>query len=207
MIRRLTGRLVAVETESVLVELGGVGYEVLVPLSALPELTRCIGQEQTLHTIQYFEGSPAAAHLVPRLVGFLTEADRGFFSLFTKIKGISIRRGLRAMSVPVPQLAAAIEHGDTRLLTGLPEIGKKTAAQIIAELRGRMGEFIGPSALPPAIADLTAAQRVAAEILVQWGDRRADAERWVAAAVAADPSLTEPDAIVRAAYRVKEGRM
>jgi Holliday junction resolvasome RuvABC DNA-binding subunit len=108
------------------------------------------------------------------------------------------------MSVPAQQLAAAIEHGDTRLLTTLPEIGKKTAAQIITDLRGKLGRFLEPAALPTPMTELTGAQRTAVDILVQWGDRRADAQCWVALAVAADAQLTSPDALVRAAYRMKE---
>jgi hypothetical protein len=57
------------------------------------------------------------------------------------------------------------------------------------------------------MAEMTDAQRVALEILVQWGDRRADAQRWIAAAVERDPALAEPDAIVRAAYRARETRV
>jgi Holliday junction DNA helicase RuvA len=204
MICRLRGQLVRVGPETVELDVGGTGYEVMVAGTTLAELGGCDGQEVTLHTVQYFEGNPAGANLVPRLVGFRTEAERAFFQLFTRVKGISNRRALRAMHVPVAQLAAAIESADARLLTSLPEIGKKTAQQIITELQGHCTAFASaPSAPQAAHAELTAAQRVALEILVQWGDRRADAQRWVAAAVEADPALNEPDAIVRAAYRVK----
>ncbi len=207
MICRLSGRLASVGAESVILEIGAVSYEVMVPASAAVELQRLLGGEISLFTVQYFEGNPAAAHLIPRLIGFLTPAEREFFNLFTKVKGISNRRALRAMSVPVHQLAAAIERGDVRLLTTLPEVGKKTAAQIVSELQGRVQRFVEPSAAPLPAAEMSEAQRVALDILVQWGDRRADAQRWIAAAVQADPSLAEPDAIVRAAYRAKELRV
>jgi len=204
VICRLTGRLVSVSEETAVIDLGGVGYEVMVPAATIGELHTHIGQDITLFTVQYFEGNPAGAHLIPRLVGFVTEADRDFFRLFTKVKGISSRRALRAMSVPAHQLAAAIEHGDTRLLTTLPEIGKKMASQILAEMQGHCQAFLIPEAVPPPIAELTDAQRIALDILVQWGDRRADAQRWIAAAVEADPSLKVPEDIVRAAYRAKQ---
>jgi holliday junction DNA helicase RuvA len=207
VICRLTGRVAGVSEDTVVMELGGISYEVLVPASSIPEMQRLAGNELTLFTIQYFEGNPAGANLIPRMVGFLTESDRAFFSLFTKVKGISNRRALRAMSVPAHQLAAAIERGDARLLTTLPEIGKKTAAQIITDLQGKTQRFVAPSATPLPMAEMTDAQRVAVDILVQWGDRRADAQRWVGAAVQADKKLTGPDEIVRAAYRVKELRV
>jgi Holliday junction DNA helicase RuvA len=189
------------------VDAGSLSYEVMVSTATAGDLARLVGGEVSLFTVQYFEGNPAGAHLIPRLIGFLSPADREFFTLFTKVKGISNRRALRAMGLPVHQLAAAIERGDVRLLTTLPEIGKKTAAQIVSELQGRVQRFLEPSAAPVPVAEMTDAQRVALEILVQWGDRRADAQRWIAAAVQADPSLAEPDAIVRAAYRARELRI
>jgi Holliday junction DNA helicase RuvA len=207
MICRLTGKVASLGEDAAVMDLGGVSYEVMVPASARPELQRLVGNEITLFTVQYLEGNPAGANLVPRLVGFLAESDRAFFSLFTKVKGISNRRALRAMAVPIHQLAGAIERGDARLLTSLPEIGKKTAAQIITDLQGRTQRFLEPSAAPLPMAEMTDAQRVALEILVQWGDRRADAQRWIAAAVERDPALAEPDAIVRAAYRARETRV
>lgn len=206
MICRLTGRVASLGPDAVVMDVGAVSYEVFVPATTLNELQEFVGREATLFTLQYFEGNPAGAHLIPRLIGFLSETEQVFFAAFTRVKGISNRRALRAMSLPVPQLAAAIESGDARLLTSLPEIGKKTAAQIITELRGHVGDFAGPAGMPVAAPALTDAQRVAVEILVQWGDRRADVERWVAAAVEGDPTLAEPDAIVRAAYRVKTTR-
>ncbi len=206
MICRLTGRLTEIGEDSAVLETGGLGYEVLLPALALTELSQRRGEELTLFTLQHFEGNPAGSHLVPRLIGFLTAGDRDFFRLFTRVKGISFRRALRAMCLPVPQIAAAIESGDARLLTSLPEIGKKTAAQVVAELQGKLQAFVVAAEPTRPAAVLNDAQRIAVEILVQWGDRRADAQRWVAAAVEAEPHLVKPEDIVRAAYRHKEAR-
>ena len=205
MICRLTGRIVSVGEQAALVEVGGLCYETLVPVSSLPELERLVGEEVTLFTIQYLEGNPTGTNMIPRMIGFLRETDREFFNVFTKVKGISIRRALRAMAVPPHQLAAAIETGDDRLLSTLPEIGKKTAAQIITDLRGKLDRFLIETAAPLPLREMSDAQKVALEILVQWGDKRADAQRWIATAVENDPDLREPDAIVRAAYKIKHG--
>jgi Holliday junction DNA helicase RuvA len=209
VICRLTGLLAHVGAESVVVDVQGVGYEVLVPGSDLPALTDAAGRELTLHTVQYLEGNPAGANLTPRLVGFLDPSAKTFFGLFTRVKGISMRRALRAMCLPVAQLAAAIEQGDVRTLQSLPEIGKKTASQVVSDLRGKLTELaagmVADEAATP-VGELSEAQRLAVEILVQWGDRRVDAERWVARAVDEDPTLSGPDAIVSAAYRRRMAR-
>ena len=165
---------------------------------------RLTGETVTLHTMEYLEGNPTGTHFIPRLIGLLSEADREFLQLFTRVKGISIRKALRVMSISTQQLAAAIEDGDTALLCSLPEIGKKTATQIVSDLRGKLDVHIGSSARSPVVAEMTDSQQVALGILVQWGDRRADAQRWIAAAVAQHPDLVEPDEIVRAAYRTKQ---
>lgn len=204
MICRLTGRLASISPDAAVIDLGSISYEVFVPAWTVGELQGIVGSEVTLFTLHYFEGNPAGAHLLPRLIGFLSESDREFFKSLTKVKGVSSRRALRVMSLPAHQLAAAIEQGNLRLLTTLPEVGKKTAAQMVTELRGQMHRFLEPSATPVAPAEMTDAQRIAVDILVQWGDRRADALRWVSGVLAADPTLTEPEAIVRAAYRVKQ---
>ena len=205
MICRLSGRVVSVDEQAAVVEVGGLCYEVLVPACSLPDLARLTDNDVTLFTIQYLEGNPAASNFVPRMIGLLSESDRDFFNKFVKVKGVSMRKALRAMALPACQLAAAIENGDERVLTSLPEIGKRIAAQIVTDLRGRLDAFLVPTAAPIPLRELTEAQKVALEILVQWGDRRADAQRWIAAAVEADPSLTTPEDIVRAAYRAKHG--
>ena len=109
------------------------------------------------------------------------------------------------MSLPVAQIASAIERGDVRLLAGLPELGKTTASRVVSELQGKLDEFAAATEPAVTTGPMSEAQRLAVDILVQWGDRRADAERWVAAAVNAHGDLSEPEEIVRAAYRCKEG--
>lgn len=206
MICRLRGQLAAINDESAVVDSGPISYEILMPAHTLLALRGELGRDVSLSTLQYLEGHPAGAHLTPRLVGFLDDRDRALFGLLTRIRGISVRKALRAMSLPTPQIATAITRGEIRLLTSLPEIGRKTATQIVSELQEAVQPLSLQDAHPAPLAALTGAQRVAVDILVQWGDRRADAERWVAAAVDHEPALAEPDEIVRAAYRVKGQR-
>ena len=205
MICRIIGRVAAVGEQAVVLEVGNIAYEVFVARSSLPDLQRLIGNDVTLFTMQYLDGNPTVGSLVPRLVGFLSEVDREFFNELVKVKGLGIRKALRAMSVPGSQIALAIENGDERFLSGLPEIGKRTATHVIAHLRGKVQRFVTPAAAPTPVAELTSAQKIAMAILVSWGDRRADAQRWIAAAVEARPDLVEPDEIVRVAYRIKQG--
>ena len=205
MICRLTGRILSVDELAAVVETNGLAYELNVPTSSLVDLQRLTGQEITLFTVQYFEGNPTGTNMIPRLIGFLNDTDRAFFNMFIKVKGVSMRRALKTMAVPAHQIAAAIEAGDERMLASLPEIGKKTAKQIVNDLGGKLERFVLAGVAPTPVQDLTDAQKVALDILIQWGDRRPDAQRWLTQAVKNDPSLTEPEDIVRAAYKVKHG--
>lgn len=206
MIVRLTGTLADVDDDAVTLEVGGLAYALLVPAVSIGELRALVGRSITLHTVHYVEGNPGMGNLTPRLLGFLTSTEREFFEELTRVKGVSARRALRAMAVPAAHIAAAIERDDQKFLTGLPEIGKKTAAQMVTELRGRVQRFAAEGAAPPPLPTLTEVQRLAVEVLVAWGDRPAEAQRWVAAAVESDPALSGPDQIVRAVYKLRQSR-
>lgn len=210
MIIRLTGNLVDVDEESIVLDRDGVAREVLVPRFAIAELAAYRGQQVTLHTIEFFEGNHGSGHLVPRLLGFLHREDRAFFERFVDVKGIGPRKALKALAQPVRKIAAWIEAGDGKALASLPGIGARAAEMIVATLRGKMKDLAiaaesGGSAASGMAVQLSLAQRDALEILVAWGDPRAEAERWIERAAQLHPDLAGPDQWVRVAYRVKAG--
>ncbi len=208
MIIRLTGNLVDVDEETIVLDRDGVAREILVPRFAIAELAAYRGQQVTLHTIEFFEGNHASGHLVPRLLGFLHREDRAFFERFVDVKGIGPRKALKALAQPVRKIAAWIEAGDAKALATLPGIGARAAEMIVATLRGKVKDLaIGAEAGTASgmAVQLSSAQRDALEILVAWGDPRAEAERWIERAAQLHPDLAGPDQWVRVAYRVKAG--
>ncbi len=207
MIVRLTGTLIEVTEEAVVLERDGLAREVLVPQFAVTELAAYRGQLVTLHTMEFLEGNPATGHLVPRLLGFLHPEDRGFFTRFVSVKGIGPRKALKALCEPVRRIASWIESGDAKALTRLPGIGARASELIVASLRGKMEDLAmaGAETTESAAAKLSRAQRDALEVLVAWGDPRSDAERWLERAAQLHPDLTATDEWVRVAYRVKTG--
>src|ERR1043166_4314264 len=132
MIIRLTGNLVDVDEETIVLERDGVAREVLVPHFAIAELAAYRGQQVTLHTIEFFEGNHASGHLVPRLLGFMHREDRAFFERFVDVKGIGPRKALKALAQPVRKIASWIEAGNTKALVSLPGIGARAAEMIVA---------------------------------------------------------------------------
>ncbi len=207
MIVRITGLLVEVAEDSVVLERDGVAREVLTPAHAVTELAALRGQEVTLHTLEFLEGNQGTGHLVPRLLGFIEAEDKRFFQRFVGVKGIGARKALKALAEPMRRIATDIEGGDTKALTRLPGIGRRAAELIVAELKGKLKEFAVRSAPREGIGtpSWSSAQRDAVELLVAWGDPRDDAERWLARAGELHPEIDQTDEWVRAAYRVKTG--
>ncbi len=205
MIARISGRLEEVTGPSVLIDVGGgLWYEVFVPACDAERLRRRLGQDIVLHTIHHLEGDPSHGSQVPRLIGFLTETDRDFFRLFTTVKGIGLRKALRALVRPPVEVAAAIANKDAKFLIALPEIGRRTAEQIIVELSGKVDDFAGELA-PEAEAEFSESAAEAIAVLVQLGERRADAAALVERVLAVAPELQSPEEIIQKVYKLKTG--
>jgi Holliday junction DNA helicase RuvA len=205
MISRITGRLEHVADGAALIDAGtGLSYEVLIPAFDAERLATRAGQDVALFTIHYIEGDPSHGVQTPRLIGFLSESDRSFFRVFTTVKGIGVRKALRSLVRPVGEVAGAIQAKDSHFLVELPEIGKRTAEQIIAELHGKVEEFAGAAA-PVSSAKLPDAAAEAVSVLVQLGERRADALALVDRVLAVAPDLASPEAIIQQAYKLKAG--
>ena len=205
MIARIQGRIDSVSEIAAIISVGDISYEVLTPAVDIAHLQKHIGQRISFVTLHYLEGNASFGQLAPRLIGFIRQQDKDFFEQFITVKGIGPRRALRALTQSVERIATAINQKDTRFLTSLPEIGKRTAEQIIAELSGKVDQFAtsgGGASVPAARTD---EQTAAIEAMISLGERSAEAENWVDRACRADPTLTTSASIMKAAYRLKAG--
>ena len=134
MIGRLSGRLASKHPPQVVVDVGGVGYEVDVPMSTFYNLPAA-GEPVTLHT-----------HLVVRedahvLYGFGTLEERATFRQLIKISGVGARTALSVLSgLSVSELAQAVALQEAQTLTKIPGIGKKTAERLLLELKGKLAD-------------------------------------------------------------------
>src|SRR5690348_15483552 len=97
MITKITGVLNRVLDESVRLQAGPFEYEVLVPEFIRRKVQASIGAEVTLHTCHYFDGNPMQGRVVPRLIGFATEAELDFFDLFCTVDKVGTRKALKAL--------------------------------------------------------------------------------------------------------------
>lgn len=206
MIAGIEGKLVTLNEETALVQVGAITYEVMLPGYGVNALAGSIGQEISLCTMEYYEGSLGGGNLVPRMVGFLSPSEREFFSTFISVKGLGVRKGLRALSMPIADIAAAIEAGDEKMLMTLPSIGKRMAQQVIAELKGKLEGFaVGAETARVAATKFKPFQTEALEILVAWGEKRNEAMELIEIAGQKHPEVQTAEALVPLVYRLKQG--
>lgn len=207
MIAGIEGKLVQLGTETALVQVGAVTYEVMLPGYCISALSGRIGEDISLCTMEYYEGSLGGGNLVPRLVGFLSPIEREFFDEFTSVKGLGIRKGLRALSIPIASIAGAVEAGDEKVLMTLSGIGRKMAQQIVAELKGKLEAFAfgAEPATKTVQPRLKPFQTEALEILVAWGEKRSEAMELIELAGQRHPDIDTAEALVPLIYRLKQG--
>jgi len=197
MIGRLRGTLISKQPPSLLIEVGGVGYDVDAPMSTIYDLP-ATGKEVTL-LIHYAVREDGVS-----LYGFLREPDRAMFRHLLKVSGIGAKIALAVLSgVSTDDLSRLVHAGDVVALTKIPGIGKKTAERMVVELRDRV-DAVGVR-LPSTIAgDAMPADPVAEATvaLQQLGYKPVEASRLVQK-VAADGDTAE--AIIRKALRAALG--
>lgn len=207
MIAAITGSLSQVQEDRVILEVNGLYYEVLVSPVTLGALVPRRDQEVSLKTILYIQGTPGVGNMVPVLVGFMTDAEKAFFERFITVGGIGPRAALKALTMPVGRIARAIEEGDSAVLTTLPGIGKQKAAKIIAELKGKVGQFviaIDEKADVERPAVITKEDNVIEEaiaVLLQLGYRRQESEEMVRRAIRKHEEITTVEAIIQEIFK------
>jgi Holliday junction DNA helicase RuvA len=141
MITKISGVLARVLDEEVRLQVGALEYQVLVPEFIRRRIQGGVGQELSLYTSHYFDGNPMQGRVVPRLIGFTSEAELDFFELFCTVDKVGTRKALKAMVRPIKEIADAIQRQDSKWLTTLPGVGAATAEQIIATLRRKVTKF------------------------------------------------------------------
>ena len=140
------------------------------------------------------------------MVGFLNAGERDFFTKYISVKGMGIKKGLRSLSIPIGTIASAIESADDKTLMSLPSVGRRMAQQIIAELKGKLQSFaLGAEAAGPSEAQFKPFQIEALEVLIAWGEKRAEAMELIELTCKKHPNIKSAEALVPLVYRLKQG--
>jgi holliday junction DNA helicase RuvA len=192
----LRGRLAAKHPPVLLLDVGGVGYEIEAPMSTFYVLP-AVGADVTLHT-----------HLVVRedahiLFGFGTERERSLFRELIKISGVGPRIALGILSgATVDEFHRCVEAQDAASLTRIPGIGRKTAERLIIEMRDRLKALATGQAFevrgPAAAGTGPSPQAEAFSALVALGYKPVEITRLLQKV---DPSVTTTEELIRHALR------
>ncbi len=197
MIGRLRGTLISKQPPWLLIDVGGVGYELEAPMSTIYDLP-ATGKEVILLTHHAVKEDSVA------LYGFMHESERTLFRNLLKVSGIGAKIALAVLSgVSTSDFARLVHAGDVVALTKIPGIGKKTAERIVVELRDRVdGLGVSLPGMPASAAAPLDASGEATVALQQLGYKQAEVTRLVQK-VAADGDSAE--AIIRKALRAALG--
>jgi len=173
MIGRISGILLVKQAPEILVEVGGVGYELQVPMSTVYQLPE-LGQAVSLHT-----------HFVVRedaqlLYGFALLSERRLFRTLIKVNGVGPKLALTILSgIDGDEFVRCVRDGDTATLVRLPGVGKKTAERLLVEMKDRLKDWHVDA---PAVASSSNDSAAEAEsALVALGYKPADASKSIAA--------------------------
>ncbi len=203
MIAYIQGPLIRKDEDRVLVLANQVGYEVLLPAVVMETLhEKSVGDEVVFHIFFHqTERQPK-----PTLIGFNLEVEKEFFQRFISVEDIGPLKAVKALSMPVRDIARAIESKDVKALQKLKGIGNRTAQKIIATLAGKMDKFAlirkGDTPTPAPDEDFTG---LVLEVLIQQlGHKSADAKRMVGEAMARNPAIASPEELFDEIYRGEE---
>ena len=183
MIGQIRGTLIARQAPEILVDVGGIGYEIQVPMTTLYQLPE-LGQPVTLLT-----------HFVVRedaqqLFGFAESADRRLFRELIKVSGVGPRLALTLLSgMDAADFARCLQRDDVAALVALPGVGRKTAERLLVEMRDKAGDWLDE------LSPESAAQAETGKAGAQSHDQRAEAEQ---ALVALGYKLTEAAKLIAA---------
>jgi holliday junction DNA helicase RuvA len=186
MIAALRGTYRGRTDDGIVVDVNGIGYEVLLP----PIVEQALGSLEDGRALDLRIAYIATRdNPVPVLYGFARDEERQFWDLLRSVSRVGPKSAARAMVLPIHSMAEAIRDQNTHLVDSLPGISAAGAEKIVASLRRKVERFTtleeppGPD-LPPSDDEL---KRLATDLLVEMGIRRPDAGRAVAKLLEADP--------------------
>jgi len=200
MIGYIEGKILKKEEDRILILANQIGYEVLLPAIVMESLRdKDVGEEISLYIFfQQTERQPK-----PVLIGFNFEVEKEFFQYFISVEDIGPLKAAKALTVPVREIATAIEAGEISRLTQLKGIGRRTAQKIIATLEGKMGKFAlirsEDRKTKPLVEDFS--KQVLDVMIKQLGHRTVDARQMIDKALKRNSSITTAEELFEEVYR------
>jgi Holliday junction DNA helicase RuvA len=206
MISRISGKVIEKGANYLLVEIGEICYEVLLPATVMQRIDENINSEGRINlvTFHYLQSEPSKS--VPILIGFLNEVERDFFEIFITVSGIGPRAALKALNKPISLIARAIDEADLPFLKSLPGIGEQRGREIIAKLQNKVGKFgliqDGQARIHQTISP--GIEEDALEVLMQLEYKKPEAKAMIKEALKNSPDIQTTEELLNAVYRQKK---
>ena len=203
MISEINGKLKQKKDSSVILDVNGMCYEVMIPPAVMKNLDTAGGDgtAMSLKIYHYYQMDQSKA--IPVLVGFLNDIERDFFEQFITVSGVGPKAACRALSLSFPAIAEAIDKGDMALLKTLPGIGAQKAREIVAKLQGKVGKFClmkdkSSRDLPKIKEDI---KEEALNVLVQLQYKKSEADDMIEKAIRRNPKISSCEEILNEVYK------
>jgi Holliday junction DNA helicase RuvA len=205
MISRISGKIAERKDNALVIDTGGISYEVLVPravMSALEDNASAEG-DVILVTYHYFQMTQSSG--VPVLIGFQNEVEREFFEKFISVSGIGPKAACKALAEPFSVIAGAIDGSDISFLKKLPGIGERKASEIVARLKGKVGKYglIRDEALKVS-KEHEDIKEEAMAVLLQLQYKKTEAEEMIRKALERAPKVKTSEELLNEVYREKK---
>ena len=203
MIRYIEGKLLKKEEDRIVVLANGVGYEILLPAIVRQTFNpKRAGEDgETVKLYIYYHQTERQPK--PLLIGFNYEPEKEFFEKFIKVEDIGPPSAVKALVLPIPQIARAIEERDSKTLERLKGVGKRTADKIIATLQGKVGKFaLMREDQIFAEEEVIDFKKQVEEVLVKdLGHKVSEAQRLTKEAMLRNPGIATPEELFEEVYR------
>ena len=205
MIGYLEGKLLKKGDDRILVLANQVGYEVLLPAFVMNTFrAKSVGDPVSLYIYhQQTERQPK-----PVLIGFNLEVEKEFFQYFISVEAVGALKAVKALDIPVRDIARAIESKNVQKLKQLKGIGDRTARKIIATLEGKMDKFalirMSQQEEIPIVEDL--AKQVLDVLVNQLGYKIKDAKQMISDAMKRNSNISTPEELFEEVYREEYAR-
>ncbi len=211
MIVRLRGKLAAHNESAVIVHVGGMDYEVMVPEMILRQIDQGLTADGQIELVIYHYLQMDQSRGLPVLIGFRNEVERDFFLQFITVSGIGPRSAVRAINKPISDIARAIDEGDINFLKTLPGIGLQRAKEIVAKLQGKVGKFgliqdHRVERQPKVSSETPSWQAEALEVLIQLQYKRQEALEMINKALERSSAIQTTEELLNEIYKQKVRR-
>jgi len=206
MFSKITGTLVERYGDRVVLETGGLGYEIVLPPCVAEKVPSSNGAPVSLEVYSHLQMDGNAGRFT--YFGFTNAIEREFFEALLSVASIGPKSAARAFALPMARIARAIDEGDHALLRTLPGIGQQKARDIVAKLQGKVARFLlirpaEDTAPPPQKPAMPEFAEEALAVLLQLEYKRTEAEALIRESMQREPSIADAERLLGEIYRTR----